>query len=174
MRNQQAEFKKFNVRPDDYCSHREGGHDNGGDCTTRCIVACLEGRLDYRTVEAKQYRLAKIRGTRRNTTGTWDKLLTDNGFQWLQLKNLKSRANIANFLSTIKSPIATLSRSHVCAVQNGQVLDTWDSRGGRVYGICVKSEDLDTAKRLLSKHGIESTVVDIPSHKINHYRRYWW
>lgn len=173
-RNQQAVLTINNVRPEDYRSHREGGHDNGGDCTTRCIVACLEGKMDYRAVEAEQYRLAKIHGTRRNTNGTWDKLLTNNGFKWLQLKNLKSRANVASYLASIETPVATLSRSHVCAVKNGQVLDTWDSRGGRVYGVCVKEQDLLTAKSLLAEHGINSVIVDTPRHKVNHYRRRWW
>lgn len=173
-RNQQAIFTFNNVRPKDYCSHREGGNDNSGDCTTRCIVTCLEGKMDYRAVEAEQYRLAKIRGTHRNITGTWDKLLTNNGFKWLQLKNLKSRANIASYLASIETPIATLSRTHVCAVKNGQVLDTWDSRGGRVYGLCVKEQDLLNVKSLLAKHGINADIVDTPRRKINHHLRRWW
>lgn len=174
MRNRQAEFTVHNVRPEDYRSHRNGGHDNGGDCTTRCMVTCLEGKMTYRDIEAEQYRLARIKGTRRNTNGTWDLILKNNGFKWLQLNNLKSRANIANYLSTVKSPIATLSRSHVCAIQNGKVLDTWDSRGGRVYGVCVKEQDLLIVKTLLEKHGVNSIIVEMPTRKVNHYRRRWW
>lgn len=170
-RNTQSELVITNVRPEDYKSHREGGGDNCGDCTTRAMTYCLNGEMTYREIEDEQYRLAKIRHTVRNANGVWDSVLIKRGFSWVQLDTLKSRANIASYLVSVESPMVTLSRTHACAIHKGKVIDTWDSRGGRVYGILAKNEDIDKVIYILSLNGIEATRVALPRHKVNHHRR---
>lgn len=174
MRNKQSELVMTNVRPKDYKSHREGGSDNCGDCTTRAMTYCLSGKMTYREIESEQYRLAHIRHTRRNTTGTWDSVLVRRGFNWVQLNNLKSRANIASYLASVDTPMVTLSRSHACAIHKGKVIDTWDSRGGRVYGILAKNEDIDKIITILSLHGIEAIRVAIPRYTPSRRKRSHW
>jgi len=168
MRNHQSEFINTNVRPEGYNYH----DNNKGDCTTRSMCYCLNGAMTYDEIEAEQYRLARIRGTRRNTTGTWDKVLTTRGFAWVQLNKLKSRANVAMYLSSVESPMVTLSRTHACAIHKGKVCDTWDSRGGRVFGVLVKVEDIDKVVSLLNRYGIDCEKVEKPIHKVNHHMRW--
>lgn len=177
MRSRHSNFKEVNVRPEDYKCHRDGGSDNGGDCTTRCMTYCLNGAMSYREVEDEQYRLAKIRGTRRNTTGTYDLIMKNFGYEWIQLNTLKSRGYVAKYLKVIESPMMTLSRTHICPIHKGEVIDTWNSTGGMVFGIMVKVEDIDHAIEILVSHGIECEKVAVPKHKVNHHRRrhyrYW-
>lgn len=174
MKNYRSEYVFTNVRPNDYKSHREGGSDNCGDCTTRSLCYCLNGAMTYREIEDEQYRLAKVRSTRRNTTGTWDKILTQRGFSWVQLDNAVIRDKIAYYLSFIDSPMVTLSRTHTCAIHKGKVIDTWDSRAGRVYGVLVKNEVITDVIKRLCDMGIGCTEVDLPKYKVNHRRRYSW
>lgn len=177
MRNRQCEFVHTNVRPSNYKSHREGGDNNCGDCTTRAMTYCLKGSMTYEEIEAEQYRIAERQGCVRNATGVWDKVMTTRGFSWVQLNDLKSRANVANWLSSVESPMVTISRTHACAVEKGKIYDTWDSRGGRVFGVLVKNEEVKKVANILLSHNIDCELVDVPKHQVNHRRRRysnWW
>lgn len=169
-RNLQCEFVETNVRPSTYnikdnCKH---------DCTTRCITFCLKGEMTYQQVEDEQYRLAKIHNSVRNRTGVYDLILKKRGYRWIQLENVKTTANIASYLRDFTTPMPILSRSHIAVIENGKLIDTWDSRGTRIFGImCKLDEAVDVINRL-RKFGITSKIVDIPRYKINHHRRYYW
>lgn len=136
-------FKETNVRPDtwnikDNCS---------GDCTTRAIVAALDGAMTYDEVEAEQYRLAKEMHSVRNRTGVYDKILVTRGWRWIQLGKCMTRGEVAVRLKFYMPDACalTLSRSHIATVKNGELIDTWDSRAGRVFAILVPYEKQNAA-----------------------------
>lgn len=174
-RNNYAEFVITNVRPSNYNTVDF----NKGDCTTRSMCYCLNAigvNMSYTEIEAEQYKIGKVRGTPRNATGTWDKVLTNRGFSWVQLNTQKNRAIVANILHTIDNPMVTISSGHACAIHKGKVLDTWDSRGGKVFGLLLKDEDIEMTMDILNKYGIECEKVEIPKRTIKRRRRrsYWW
>lgn len=131
-------FTPTNVRPDtwnikDNCC---------GDCTTRAIVAALEGAMTYDEVESEQYRLAKEMHSVRNGTGVYDVILKTQGWRWIQLSKCMTRGEVAVRLKHYIPGVCalTLSRSHIATVKDGELIDTWDSRGGRVFAIMVPYE----------------------------------
>ena len=136
-------FKETNMRPDtwnikDNCC---------GDCTTRAIVAALDGAMTYDEVETEQYRLAKEMHSLRNRTGVYDKILVTRGWRWIQLGKCMTRGEVAVRLKHYmpNACALTLSRSHIAVVKNGELIDTWDSRAGRVFAILVPHEYLHYA-----------------------------
>ena len=123
-------FTPTNVRPDTW-----NIKDNcRGDCTTRAMT--------YDEVEAEQYRLAKKMHSRRNRTGVYDVILKTQGWRWIQLSKCMARGEVAMRLKHYLPGVCalTLSRSHIAAVKDGKLIDTWDSRGGRVFAIMVPFE----------------------------------
>lgn len=136
-------FKETNVRPDtwnikDNCC---------GDCTTRAIVYALEGTMTYAEVEAEQYRIAREKHAVRNRTGVYDRILVERGWRWIQLSKCMTRGEVAVRLKHYMPGVCalTLSRTHIAAVKNGELLDTWDSRAGRVFAILIPYEYLHYA-----------------------------
>ena len=186
MRSSLARLCRFNaptnVRPDNWNSH-----DNcKGDCTTRAITYALNGEMTYAEVEKEQYRLAAAYGTHRNTTGTYDQILVNRGWRWIQFSKCVSRGEVAVYLakSLGKDVTAlTLSRTHIAAVKNGELIDTWDSRGGKVFAVLVPEEwSMAAIVAIKQNASINCTLVpksDSPnlvrSRRIVHryYNRYW-
>ena len=149
-------FTPTDVRPEtwntkDNCS---------GDCTTRALVAALNGTMTYDEVEAEQYRLAKEMRSRRNRTGVYDKILVTQGWRWIQLSKCLTRGEVAVRLKFYIPNVTalTLSRSHIAAVRNGELIDTWDSRGGQVYAIMVPYEH---------QRAVIEAMAGIECHKVN-------
>ena len=133
-----------------------------GDCTTRCMTYALNGTMTYDEIERRQYELAEERGTRRNTRGTWDAILTEHGFVTITLSRKVKRSVLASILSgLLTKPVASRSSKHVAAIDNDGVHDTWDSRGGMVYEIFVAAEDVDGVKRVLVEHGISIRISTV-------------
>ena len=134
----QCVWEETNVRPDTW-----NAKDNCiGDCTTRSIVTVLAGEMTYNEVEDEQYRLAKIFHSRRNRTGVYDQILANRGWKWIQLSKPMSRGEVAVRLAK-KLPnlkALTLSKKHIAAVEGGKLIDTWDSRAGRVFAIMVPGD----------------------------------
>lgn len=160
-----AEFVVTNVRPGNFNRNDY----NIGDCTTRSMTYCLNGigiNMTYNDIEAEQYKYAKIYHGPRNGCKIWDKVLTNRGFSWVQLNVRRNRAVVANVLHAIESPMVTISSGHACAIHKGKVLDTWDSRGGRVYGLLMRTEDVDNAMEILNKYEIECEKVEYPKKPI--------
>lgn len=164
-RNLQCDFIVTNTRP----NHKT----LKGDCTTRAMAFALNGILSYDEIEKEQYRYANYRNTNeerdghnrlhRNTTGVWDKLMTDLGYTWIIIskRTIKSTANIALMLKNkIESPILAMSAHHVSIIdENSCLRDTWDSRGVRIIGLLVKEEEANTISNALSNNGVK--VVSI-------------
>ena len=141
-----CKFDETNVRPDTW-----NIHDNcKGDCTTRALTYCLGGEMTYDQVEAEQYRLAKVFKTTRNRTGVYDIILSRKGWKWIQLSKPMARGEVAvrlaKKLPTLKA--MTLSRRHIAAVEGGRLIDTWDSRGDRVFAVMVPG-DSDTINQAI-------------------------
>ena len=162
-RNAMSELCKWvntNVRPDSYNTH-----DNcKGDCTTRALTYCLAGELTYNQVEDEQYKRAEKVGKRRNRTGVYDTIMLERGWRWIQLSKPIARGEVAVRLAK-KLPgvkAMTLSKTHIAAVDGGNLIDTWDSRGGRVFAVMVPGDKktLDAAKWCLGwDNGIECEVL---------------
>ena len=163
-----GEFVVTNVRPSNYNTRDF----NKGDCTTRSMFYALQGAMSYEEIEAEQYRIGKERGTVRNMVGTWDKVLTNRGFRWVQFSNNIVRDRLAKCLAGFETPMVTISRGHACAIHKGNVIDIWDSRGGRCYGVLVKECDITMVISTIAKIGVECEVVDKPSNKMKRtYKR---
>ena len=151
-------FETTNVRPSNWNEHTH----NKGDCTTRSMTYCLNGAMSYEEIEAEQYRIGKEKGRVRNATGVWDEIMLRRGYTWIQLEKRVSRQMIANYLSNFENAMITISRGHACAIHMGKVIDTWDSRSGRVYGILVKITDFDFVFSVLGNYGIHCSKTDFP------------
>ena len=169
-------FTPTNVRPDtwnikDNCC---------GDCTTRAIVAALEGAMTYDEVESEQYRLAKEMHSVRNRTGVYDKILVTRGWRWIQLGKCMTRGEVAVRLKHYIHGVCalTLSRSHIATVKDGELIDTWDSRGGRVFAIMVPYEYLHYAIQAMEGYSPTKVGMNNIPHLVRSRRprstfRYW-
>ena len=155
-----AELKKIDMRPND------GKPTCKGDCTTRSMSYCLQGMFTYREIEHEQYRLAaevnEVRGchrgdgrrkVRRNSSGTWDSIMLDLGYEWMKFNHAIRRDNLAVALRNIEYPVITHSSGHVAVVDKGFVVDSWDSRHGRCDRILIKPEDTDRVLQSLFNCG---------------------
>lgn len=151
-RNSECEFVYTDVRPKDRCTLK-------GDCTTRCMTFMLNGRMTYDQIERRQYELAAIHHTRRNTTCTWEKVLFENGYVRVNINGGRVRRSLlARILrGSFSCPIATLSSGHVAAVDNDGVHDTWDSRGGRCKAVYVIKADLPNVVATLEGWNIHTS-----------------
>lgn len=156
-------FNETNVRPATW-----NIHDNClGDCTTRALTFALNGEMSYNQVETEQYRLASILGTVRNRMGTWDQILIRKGWRWIQFSKCISRGEIAVRLAKRLPGVTALavSRTHVACVKGGELIDTWDSRGGKCYAMLVPGEVLNEAVWAidLTRDDVDCTVVGKPT-----------
>ena len=138
-----------------------------GNCTTRSMTYCLQGIFTYREIEHEQYRLAAVKNeerglyrgdyrhkVHRNSSGTWDIIMKDLGYGWIRLNHKVRRDNLAVSLREVSYPIITHSSGHVAVVENGYVIDSWDSRHGRCDMILVKNEDIDRIINILRNNGV--------------------
>ena len=152
-------FKATNVRPSNWNPH----DNNLGDCTTRAMTYCLGGEMSYDEIEAEQYAIGNRMGKVRNAVGVWDKVLTNRGYGWIQLDRVYVRHYIAETLGGFENAMVTISSGHACAIHRGEVIDTWDSRGGRVYGLLVKTDDIDEVLVRLQLNGINAEPTQKPT-----------
>lgn len=159
-RNRECEYIHTDIRPND------GMRVLKGDCTTRAMAFCLDGVMSYREVEAEQYALAAQTNmntrfhVRRNTNGTWEKVILDLGYVKVQLMTGVKRSVLGGLLANrITSPVCSHSRGHVAAIdQKGAVRDTWDSRGGRCDYLLVNGCDCSTVVSILEGFGVRTQV----------------
>lgn len=172
MRKVRPMFQPVNVRPSNWNIHTH----NKGDCTTRSMTYCLGGQLTYEQIEAEQYMYGEQMGTLRNATRVWSEVMKRRGYGWIQFDKRVVREVIATFFANYQHSFITLSRGHACAIDRGIVIDTWDSRGGRVYGILVKVEDIQFFKTSLLELGVEGreTDVPVPVQVRRRRRRFFW
>lgn len=155
-----AEWKKIDMTP------KDGKPTCKGNCTTRAMSFCLQGIFTYREIEHEQYRLAEeenmkrglFRGdgcskVHRNSSGTWDSIMIDLGYEWIKFNRTIRRDNLAVALRNMDYPIITHSSRHVAVVDKGVVVDSWDSRHGRCDRILVKPEDKERVLEMLINNG---------------------
>ena len=109
------------------------------------LTFALNGEMSYNEVEELQYRYAKIMGTVRNRMGTWDQILQRKGWRWIQLDKCIKRGELAIRIAKRAPGVTALavSRTHVACVKDGELIDTWDSRGGLCYAILVPKSAVD-------------------------------
>ena len=161
-----AGWEKIDMRPND------GLPTCLGDCTTRAMSFCLKGRFTYREIEKRQYRIAEMKNqerglhwgdgrkkSHRNSFGVWDIIMKDLGYIWICLDRKTRRDNLAVSLMSIEYPIITHSSGHVAVVNEGSVIDSWDSRHGRCDRILVKGEDTRKIIDILKKSWIKSHIL---------------
>lgn len=158
----QCKFNETSVRPETW-----NIKDNCiGDCTTRAMTFALNGEMTYNQVEKEQYRLASAMGGVRNRIGIFDQILLRRGWKWIQLSKCISRGEIAVRLAKRLPNVTalTLSRSHIAAVKGGELIDTWDSRGGQCYAILVPGDVLNEAIWAidLERDDVECTLIGKP------------
>ena len=147
-RNTECEFIFTDVRPKNRRTLK-------GDCTTRAMAYCLNGQMTYDEIESRQYLLAAKRGTRRNTNGTWDIILTEHEYAKIRLFRSVKRSVLARMLANvITHPVVSHSSGHVAVIDKDGVHDTWDSRGGRCDAIHVYKTDLVVVREALQNRGI--------------------
>lgn len=160
-----APLKKIDMTPNDGMSTCKG------NCTTRAMAYCLQGVFSYREIEHEQYRKAEEmnakaglfhgdyrRKKHRNTNGVWDSIMTDLGYVWVVFRKTIRRDRLAIMLNSIPYPLITSSSSHVAVIENGAVIDSWDSRHGRCFSVLVKSEDAEKVVLAVGSHGISSSI----------------
>jgi hypothetical protein len=168
-------FVPTNVRPSNYNTTDF----NIGDCTTRSMCYVLQGELSYEEIEAEQYKIGGLMKKPRNMTGVWDKVLLNRGFVWIQFNETYiTRQTLATILKDFINPMVTISSGHACAIHQGKVIDVWDSRGGKVYGLLVREIDNNCIIEKMSQYGISCENVNIPTKTRRHYKRrtpkwYW-
>jgi hypothetical protein len=151
-----AEFVYTDTRPNDGLPHCKG------DCTTRAMAYILKGAASYREIEEEQYRNAEERNRKeglfrgdgcskyhRNTNGVWDKTMEGFGYVWVKIHGAIRRDKLAKILSSLSHPVISQSASHVSVLDGGNVIDTWDSRGGRCTCVMVDSNDRFMVEKLL-------------------------
>lgn len=115
-----------------------------GDCTTRCISFCTGENYD--DVKAEQLKTA-INGKWRRMSN-WSKLLLKRGFSRIDLKRRITRKTFIKAMATSHintGIVAARSSGHVAAIDlaKKQVLDLWDSSGGRITTLFVPTAQLD-------------------------------
>ncbi len=134
-------WKQLNLSPDgkDHC-----------DCTTRALAYCLP-RLSYAELRKMQEEAASEFWTKWNCAAAWGEVLArEGGYAEVKLSKKIARFKVAKALSSLSYPVVAHSSRHVAVVDRGTVVDSWDSRNGRVDRIWVKRGDEVSAKRMLA------------------------
>lgn len=151
-RNGECQFVYTDVRPKNRRTLK-------GDCTTRAMTYCLSGKMSYDEIEREQYALAARMGTRRNSTGTWEIVITKRGYDKISLNCKIKRSVLAHLLAgVISHPIISRSSGHVAVIDKDGVHDTWDSRGGKCDRLYVFNEDAESIQQLLIGRGYRVTL----------------
>lgn len=134
-----SEFMKVSVRPENHA-----GNYPTGDCSTRAIAYVL-GR-DYKEVFAAQH----AKGHRwKNVMGGIRDVMKPMGYDCLILHQPLTLHKVAYELSVSCEKYIAVSANHAVAVDNGRVIDTWDSRATRVKMLIVSSDDSYAVCRIL-------------------------
>ena len=132
-----SEFRKVSVRP-------ETGNYPIGDCSTRAIAYVL-GR-DYKEVFAAQH----AKGHRWNTVmGGIRDVMEPQGYDCLVLRRPITLHKVASALEVTCEKYIAVSANHAVAVDNGEIIDTWDSRATRIKRVIVPCVDSDSVCRIL-------------------------
>lgn len=121
-----------------------------GDCTTRCLCACL-GTDDYKAVRAMQDMAARRGGygAKWNRRGVWDSILVAKGWKYLKIRRGTKRWEIAMAMKGLPETVCTISSRHTAAVRDGKVLDRWESQNGVITALMAPPSGLEQIKSRL-------------------------
>lgn len=128
--------------------------DHEGDCTTRALAWVFREKWSYSQLRAMQEKISAqtLGGTWRSA---WVDIALDEGWDSIVLKRHVQTAKIAELFhkGLLKHPVFVRTTGHVAVVDDGVVVDSWDSRCKRVKQVLVQKEDFDMAKHTLdSQH----------------------
>lgn len=136
-RNMNAPWKELNLNPDGKSI---------GDCTTRALAYCFP-EVGYHKLNQLQRTIAREFGFGWKSPFTWHQVAKETGgYEFFELRKKMSRANVAKLFSGLAKPVFTSSSRHVAVVDKGTVIDSWDSRGGRVVKVGLAPCDIPKAK----------------------------
>lgn len=142
-------WKLVNMNP-------HGNHE--GDCTTRALAWVFREKWSYSQLRAMQEKISAQSLGRSSKTwrSAWVDIARDEGWSSdIILKRHVQTAKIAELFhkGLLKHPVFVRTTGHVAVVDDGIVVDSWDSRCKRVKQVLVQKEDLERAKRALeSQH----------------------
>lgn len=133
------------------------------DCTTRCISYCTG--IDYMQIRNEQLINAVKHAATWRTNYVWAISLEQRGFKQFTLPKKISRAVfLKKFSNKITTGIfATHSSGHIAAIDmvKKQVIDTWDSTGGRIDYMYIHESQYETVKNIINAEFKVSKVFKI-------------
>lgn len=134
--------------------------DEIGDCSTRALAYVFKQSMSYSQCKLKQVVAAHALGTR-CWENRWREVAEENGWKKITLNKHVTAAKVAEVLANrIKNPVFVKSRGHVAIVDNGAVVDSWDSRCKRIMMVMVKNDEIDAAFDALHRSGISCTTYN--------------
>lgn len=139
-RGLQAKWRELNLNPTGALK---------GDCTTRAMTFCFPD-IGYLVLNSKQHQRAREElDSTWNNSRVWKQVAEEQGeYKFFKLVHPLTRARVASMTSDLKYPTLTISSSHVAACSRGEVIDTWDSRCGRVKEIGVDPRDIKSIQKI--------------------------
>lgn len=130
--------------------------DHEGDCTTRALAWVFREKWSYSQLRAMQEKIsAQSPAWGKTWRSAWVTIAHDEGWGDIILKRRVQTAKIAELFhkGMLKHPVFVRTTGHVAVVDDGVVVDSWDSRCKRVKQVLVQKEDFDMAKHALdSQH----------------------
>ena len=136
-------WKLVNMNP-------HGNHE--GDCTTRALAWVFREKWSYSQLRAMQEKISAQSPVWGKTwRSAWVDIAHDEGWGDIILKRHVQTAKIAELFhkGLLKHPVFVRTTGHVAVVDNGEVVDSWDSRCKRVKQVLVQKEDFERAKQAL-------------------------
>lgn len=135
--------------------------DEIGDCSTRALAYAFRSTLSYSQCKFKQVAAAQALGTQ-YWENRWRDVAEANGWKKIKLNKHVTAAKVAEILANhVKNPVFIKSRRHVAIVDNGAVVDSWDSRCKRILMMMVKNDEVEAAFDALHRSNISCTTRDV-------------
>ena len=135
--------------------------DEIGDCSTRALAYAFRSTMTYSQCKFKQVAAAQALGTK-CWENRWRDVAGENGWKKIKLNKHVTAAKVAEVLANhVKNPVFVKSRRHVAIVDNGAVVDSWDSRCKRIMMMMVKNDEVKAAFDALHRSNISCTTHDV-------------
>lgn len=135
--------------------------DEIGDCSTRALAYAFRSTMTYSQCKFKQVAAAQASGAK-YWENRWRDVAEENGWKKIKLNKHVTAAKVAEVLvNHVKNPVFVKSRSHVAIVDNGVVVDSWDSRCKRILMMMVKNDEVEAAFDALHKNHISCTTHNV-------------
>ena len=135
--------------------------DEIGDCSTRALAYAFRSTLTYSQCKFKHIAAAHALCTQ-CWENRWRDVAEANGWKKIKLNKHVTAAKVAEVLANhVKNPVFVKSRRHVAIVDNGAVVDSWDSRCKRILMMMVKNDEVEAAFDALHRSNISCTTHDV-------------